>query len=200
MRIAADHGRLPIAERPVKETDGVGDAPDRHAPFLRLFTANESSIRSYVRRLVPSRSDVDDLMQNIAVVLWEKFGQFRLGGDFRAWAFGIARFEVLSWLRDQGRDRRTLAGDVVELIADESATPESESALSAQRVALEHCLGKLPAEQRQLLLHAHQPGSSMGDAAAQSGRTKVAFYQWLYRLRHSLLNCVRRQVAQEAAV
>jgi len=200
MRIADDHGRSPIAELPDMETSRVDDAGGRHAPFLRLFTANESSIRSYVRRLLPSRNDVDDLMQNIAVVLWEKFGQFRIGGDFRAWAFGIARFEVLAWLRDKGRDRRTLAGDVMELIADESATPESESALSTQRLALEHCLGKLPVEQRQLLLYAHQPGSSMGDVAAQSGRTKVAFYQWLYRLRHSLLNCVRRQVAQEGAL
>ena len=85
---------------------------DRHREFLRCFTANEAAIRAYVRRLVPLRSDADDVMQEVAVVLWEKFDEFREGGDFRAWALGVARFEVLAWLRDKARDRLVLAQDV----------------------------------------------------------------------------------------
>ncbi|HVJ68294.1 MAG TPA: sigma-70 family RNA polymerase sigma factor [Caulifigura sp.] len=179
----------------------VAGAPPRggndHNRFLRLFTSNESAIRAYVRRLIPSRADVDDLMQNVAVVLWAKFEQFEEGRDFRAWAFGVARFEILAWLRDQGRrDRRILADDVVEMIADESA--EAEGVFSRQRVALEQCLSKLGGNQRELLLYVHQRGSSMREAVAQSGRTSAGFTQWLYRMRQSLLECVRREVAREA--
>ena len=97
---------------------------DRHREFLRCFTANEAAIRAYVRRLVPLRSDADDVMQEVAVVLWEKFDEFRVGGDFRAWALGVARFEVLAWLRDKARDRLVLAQDVAELLADETRRDE----------------------------------------------------------------------------
>ena len=58
---------------------------DRHRDFLRLFASHEPAIRAYVRRLVPLRADADDVMQDVAVVLWEKFEEFREGGDFRAW-------------------------------------------------------------------------------------------------------------------
>jgi RNA polymerase sigma-70 factor (ECF subfamily) len=179
-----------VADSPVREVS------KDHDRFLRLFTINESAVRAYVRRLVQLRSDVDDLMQNVAVVLWSKFDQFQDGRDFRAWAFGIARFEVLAWVRDHSRDRRVLASDVLELIADESQERERE--LSRQRSALECCLGKLRGDQKELLLYVHQPGSSMLEAAAQSGRTNAGFAQWLYRMRQSLLDCVRREVSREA--
>ena len=114
---------------------------DRHREFLRCFTLHEPAVRAYVRRLVPRRADADDVMQDVAVVLWEKFEQFREGGDFRAWAFGVARFEVLAWLRDKGRDRLVLSQDVTELIAEE--TLHDEPRLARQREALETCLEKL---------------------------------------------------------
>ena len=61
---------------------------DRHREFLRCFTANEAAIRAYVRRLVPLRSDADDVMQEVAVVLWEKFDEFREGGRFSGLGVG----------------------------------------------------------------------------------------------------------------
>ena len=30
--------------------------------FLRLFTAHEEAVRAFVRRLVPTRADADDVM------------------------------------------------------------------------------------------------------------------------------------------
>ena len=40
------------------------------------------------------------LMILLAVVLWKKFGEFDGTRDFRKWAFGVARFEALAFLRD----------------------------------------------------------------------------------------------------
>jgi RNA polymerase sigma-70 factor (ECF subfamily) len=61
--------------------------------------ASEPAVRAYVRRLVPTRADADDVMQDVAVVLWEKYGEFRDGGDFRSWAFGVARSQAVSLAR-----------------------------------------------------------------------------------------------------
>lgn len=170
---------------------------ERHHRFLRSFAAHEPAIRAYVRRLVPSRADADDVMQEVAVVMWEKFEQFREGTDFRAWAFGIARFEVLGWLRDKGRDRLVLSEDVVELIAEE--TVHEEPRLEMQRAALEDCMGKVAPVQRELLMRAYQPEARIQDVAGGSGRTVAGFYQWLHRMRRLLLDCVKRQLSKEAA-
>lgn len=170
---------------------------DRHREFLRCYTSHEPAIRAYVRRLVPLRADADDVMQEVAVVLWDKFDEFREGGDFRFWAFGVARFEVLAWLRDKGRDRLVLSQAVAELIAEESL--QDEPRLARQREALESCLEKLDAAQRQLLVAAYQPQTRIQSLAAQSGRSLAGFYQWLYRMRRLLLDCARRELAAEEA-
>jgi RNA polymerase sigma-70 factor (ECF subfamily) len=170
---------------------------ERHHRFLRSFTAHEPAIRAHVRRLVPARADADDVMQEISVVLWEKFDSFRDGADFKAWAFGVARFEVLAWLRDRGRDRLVLDEEVITKIAEE--TTADEPRLEQQREALEHCMKKVPGDKRDLLMQAYQPESSIQEVALSSGRTVAGFYQWLHRMRKRLLECIRRALTQEVA-
>jgi RNA polymerase sigma-70 factor (ECF subfamily) len=170
---------------------------ERHHRFLRLFTAHEPALRAHVRRLVPSRADADDVMQEVSVVLWDKFDTFEEGGDFRAWAFGVARFEVLAWMRDRGRDRLVLDEEAVARIAEEASADEPR--LQRQREALEQCMQKVPAAQRGLLMLAYQEDASIQEVARQSGRSTAGFYQWLHRMRRLLLDCIRRSLFNEEA-
>lgn len=167
--------------------------PSRHALFLRSFVLHEASIRAYVRRLLPSRADADDVMQRVALILWDKFDQFREDGDFRKWSLGVARYEVLAWLRDRSRDRLVLAGDVAEMIAGESS--DREPLLEQQRAALQSCLERLNPNHRQLLLESYRAKAKIHEIAATSGRSIGAFYQWLHRMRRVLLDCVQKEVA-----
>ncbi len=171
------------------------DSATTHERFLTLLTVNEPAIRAFVRRLVPTRQDAADVMQDVALVLWRKFRELEESDQFRKWAFGVARYETLAWLRDQARDRLVLADDVLNTVAHESA--EIENQLSAQREALEGCLEKLPSEQRTLVLAAYAPDVRIHDVAEQSGRTVAAFYQWLHRIRVRLLQCTRRTLQAE---
>ncbi|QDU75410.1 RNA polymerase sigma factor [Bremerella volcania] len=168
----------------------------RNARFVSEFACHEEAIRAYVRRLIPSRSDCDDILQEVAMVLWEKFDEFHEGGNFRSWAFGFARYKVLSWIRDNGRSRLVLDSDVVALIADESV--EEDSYLEMQRLAFRSCFEKLPSHQRSLMANAYRPDMKIQEVAAESGRSTAGFYQWLYRMRQMLLECVQRQLASEA--
>jgi RNA polymerase sigma-70 factor (ECF subfamily) len=169
---------------------------DRHEQFLRAFTRHEPAVRAFVRRLLPARADADDVLQEVAIVLWEKFAEFRAGGDFKAWACGIARFKALAWLRDKGRDRLVLASDVVELIASDSLRIEPR--LARQREALETCFEKIPAGDRELLGRAYGTDAKIHEVAATSGRTTGGFYQWLHRMRRLLLECIQRELAGES--
>ncbi|MEZ5304637.1 MAG: RNA polymerase subunit sigma, partial [Verrucomicrobiales bacterium] len=114
-------------------------------------------------------------------------------GDFRAWAFGVARFEALAWRRDKARDRLVLDEEVVAKLAEETA--DYEPHLQRQREALESCMKKVKPAQRDLLIRAYQPGFMIQDVARDSGRSVPGFYQWLHRIRQMLLDCIRRALA-----
>ena len=167
---------------------------NQHHTFLRAFTANEFAIRAYVRRLVPTRHDADDIMQEVCIVLWNKFGEFRESEDFRAWALGIARYAALAWRRDKARDRLILDENVVMKLAEE--TTGDEPILQHQRDALERCMQKINPGQRELLMKAYQPDARIRDVARDSGRSIPGFYQWLHRIRQLLLDCIHRSLAQ----
>jgi RNA polymerase sigma-70 factor, ECF subfamily len=166
---------------------------ERQDQFIRLFTANGPAIRGFVRSLVPTRDDAAEVMQEVAVVLWRKFAEVG-EDDFRRWAFGVARLQVLTWKRDKARDRHVFRSDVIELLADQSN--ESADALEEQRDALETCLKKLPTRRRALVLQAYTPGVKINDLASRMGRTPMALYKELQRIREALIDCTRRVLAE----
>jgi RNA polymerase sigma-70 factor (ECF subfamily) len=87
--------------------------------------------------------------------------------------------------------------DVVLKIAEESE--QDEPKLQRQREALELCMARVPADQRELLMQAYQPEARIQEVAQGSGRSVPGFYQWLHRMRRMLLDCIRRALAQEAS-
>jgi RNA polymerase sigma-70 factor (ECF subfamily) len=163
----------------------------RHELFLRLFTA----LRTFVRSLVPLVADANDVMQEVAVVLWQKFGEYESSEDFRRWAFGVARFKVLSWQRDRRRDRHLFGTDLTELLATEGEIHASR--LERQREALRLCLEKLPTDQRQLVDAAYAPGGRIDQLARLAGQTATAFYKRLHRIRMALVECTRAVMRKE---
>ncbi len=167
----------------------------RHDQFLRLFSANEPAIHGFVRSLLPTREDAREVMQEVAVVLWRKFSGFTGDEDFRKWAFGVARYEVLAYARDKARDRHVFDDDLLQNLAEEAA--ESMEMREAQREALERCLAKLGAPQRSLLLNAYEPGARIDRLAVARGQTAMALYKILHRLRLVLVTCTQRDLAEQ---
>jgi RNA polymerase sigma-70 factor (ECF subfamily) len=164
--------------------------------FRSLLEEHEPALRTFVRALLPSHNDASEVYQEVAVVLWQKFGEFDATRDFRKWAFGVARYEVLAFLRDKGRDRHVFDADLVNKLADEAdeAAPRHE----AQREALESCLKKLREPQRALVLAAYAKGVRMDELAARRGQTAMSLYKALQRIRQSLLECVGQTIARES--
>ena len=89
-------------------------------------------------------------MQEVSVVGWRKFDELDHPDNFRAWACGIARYEVLMYRRKVARDRFVLSDELDQLVAEEGI---EELGLRQQQLeALEGCLEKLP-EERFLRVH-----------------------------------------------
>jgi RNA polymerase sigma-70 factor (ECF subfamily) len=165
----------------------------RHDRFIRLYVANEESLRGFVRSLVPTREDAREVMQEVAVVLWRKFDDAASEEDFRRWAFGVSRFEALAFFRDRARDRHVFSDETIRLLAQESE--QSGDALAAEREALQECLRKLPDSQRALVEAAYAPGVRIDDLAGSLGRSAMSLYKALHRIRMTLVECTGKSLA-----
>jgi len=168
------------------------DSDPIHSRFLGHCAEHEAALHCFVRSLVGSREEAREIMQEVLVILWEKFEGVT---EFRPWAFGVARHVVQRHLRRRARDRHVFDEDLVARLAEEAA--DSETLHLGQREALDHCLQKLPDVQRELVLTAYTKGVRMDELAALRGQTPMALYKLLQRIRQALLECVRRALATE---
>jgi len=175
----------------------MSQPPDHppHDQFLRLYAEHEVALHTFVRSMLPTREEALEVMQEVIVILWQKFSQV---DNFRPWAFGVARLAALRHLERRKRDRHVFDNELVSQLADESAAMSERH--SDQREALESCLQKLPATQRELVINAYTKGTRMDDLAARRGQTPMSLYKLLHRIRQALLECVRRTLAQEETI
>jgi RNA polymerase sigma-70 factor (ECF subfamily) len=110
------------------------------------------------------------------------------------WACGIARFQVMAARRDAGRDRCVFDPDLIELLAAEDE-PDLEST-EAMNHALRDCLGELPEEKRELILHRYHAEANVADMAARRNVSPGALSVQLHRIRQLLESCVQGKLRQ----
>lgn len=178
------------------------DSPPDPSPgpddaFVRALTEHQAALRGYCEAALGHGEDARDAWQRANVVLWRKAGAWRRDAAFLPWALGVARFEVLATVRDRRRERLLFDDDVVALMA-EAARPEAQSH-SARREALEICVEKLPARQREVLRAHYAAEHSLADIAGARGMGLSAVKVLLLRVRRALAECIERQLLKEAA-
>lgn len=168
-----------------------------HTPrdqVVQEIARHQPRLRGLLRCLLVQSRDVDDLLQEINLVLWEKADEFQPGSDFWAWASQIARYKVLNQFRKLQRERRLFDDTLLERLAE--LADERLRQLDERRVALDHCLGQLPPAQRQLLDLRYSGDQSLETLAHSIGRSAVSIRQTLFRIRAALLKCIEGQLAQ----
>jgi RNA polymerase sigma-70 factor (ECF subfamily) len=156
--------------------------------LMVLMTRHQRQIFAYIYALVPNRYDAEDLLQETSVVICEKFHEFEDGTDFVAWACQIAYWRVRYSRQKFARSKVVFDQDIVDALAQTAGEMVEE--LDERHLALGHCLQKLPARDRDLLLVRYEPGCGVEEAARRSGRTLQTAYKALARLRKLLLDCV----------
>jgi RNA polymerase sigma-70 factor (ECF subfamily) len=178
-----------------EQTDTNPGGEEKYERFVVLFTHEEPALRAFVRSLLPSWHDVDEVMQQTSIVIWKKFDQFKPGTSFMRWACVIARFEVLKYRRSKARERLVFREDLCELLAEEAM--DSAEALQKERQALYECMQKLSDTDRALVGAAYAHGTSIKEVAESIGHSATAFYKKLHRIRMGLLGCIQRQLVEE---
>jgi RNA polymerase sigma-70 factor (ECF subfamily) len=168
---------------------------EHESQIVALLTEIQLPLRLYVQSLMPGDRKAPDVAQLANATLWRKRGDFVLGTNFKAWAFSVARFEVLSYRKQQARDARLVFSDTLaETLADDLA--DRDDSIERRHEALRSCLEKLRQQDRDLLLHRYSAtAGTLDEFAEKVGRSVGGLKVTLHRLRNALLGCIEKQLA-----
>lgn len=178
----------------LSEKPGPPSDPQRYELFVKHLLEHEPSVRAFLRGLLPTWQDVEEVTQEASLVAWRKFSDFEEGTSFGGWFLTIARYEAMSYRRRLARTPLVFSDDVWGLLAAEATTDNDGR---ARREHLEECLKKLDAASHELLMKVYSAGVVMRELAKQMGKSEQAFYKTVQRLRSTLLKCVSRAMTME---
>ncbi len=132
--------------------------------FVRDLTENARRIYGYIFALVPNWADADEIFQETSAELWTKYGDYRPGTDFRAWAFRFAYYKVLQFRKAEGKNVLRLSDRFIDAI-DRDALAGGD--LWKQRhQLLADCYALLRLQDRELLDLRYEPGATTKSVAA----------------------------------
>lgn len=169
-------------------------SPDRNEElFVRLITRHTDEIRRYLTTLLANERLADELMQDTALVIWDKFDQYDENRPFLPWAFRFAYFEVLRYRKQMQRDRLVFSDELLSMIADERVAMQSD--IEVRRKALRECLETLPENDRRLIARRYESQDTIMDLARQLEVHPKRLYYTLEKIRQKLWLCVNGRMA-----
>ena len=163
--------------------------------FVQLYAANHRRLFGYIMVLVHDRAAAEEVFQEMSLVLWREFPNYRPDGDFVRWANAMSLNQVRKFRRKRQRDRLVFSEPLFEELAREEAKMADE--LDARRAALAYCLMKLRSIDRQIVDLYYGARTTADDVAARVGRSVHTVYKTLQRVRRALFECIDRRLAAE---
>ena len=154
-----------------------------------LFVRHRQAILAYVLTLEPRLHEADEIVQECFLTATQKADAWVAGTNFMAWACALARFTTLGHQRDQGRSKRRLAPDVVELLAEQPNG--SIDRFQEQLFQLRDCLKKLSPRAAQVVNLRYHAGKLPEQIASEINWTANAVRVALSRARTSLRDCLQ---------
>jgi RNA polymerase sigma-70 factor, ECF subfamily len=169
-------------------------AHDTKVEFAALLRHHQTQLFGYIYSLVRDLDDADDLFQQTSLVLWDKLAQFDHSKSFINWACGVARYEILNFLRSRSRNRLYFT-DELNLALIEAQDAIEDARLEERRDALAGCMKRLRERDRDLLEACYGRSVSIHDVAHDWGRSTQSIHNSLRRIRRALFECVQRSLA-----
>ncbi|HEY3964432.1 MAG TPA: sigma-70 family RNA polymerase sigma factor [Planctomycetaceae bacterium] len=173
------------------------DASTNDSSFNTVLWRTQSHVRAFVAGMGAAPHEVDDLTQDVYLELYRNFDQMPAEVAPEQWVKGIARNVCLNHFRRSARRGRLHREALAEILAGTQAHTEQLMARGSVGIALEECVAKLPADQRQLIEMRYQQDLTSHVIAERLQSTAEAVRMMLYRVRAALKGCVTRSLAGE---
>lgn len=166
-----------------------------HERFLRDWIKAQPAVAGFVSALVPDFHAAEDILQEVAVVLLRKYGEYDSSRPFLPWALGIARLEVLNRRRALARGGLAHRPSLAEKL--EAACGELAPELERRTEALRECLKGVEGRAREVLRLRYELALGPREIAGRVGISGGAVRVLLSRVRAALRDCIRRRMAAE---
>ncbi|MGB0766180.1 MAG: sigma-70 family RNA polymerase sigma factor [Phycisphaeraceae bacterium] len=163
---------------------------DNPADYARRLLATQPRLRAYVRSMVFNAGDVDDLLQDVATIGWERFGDYDRARPFDRWLLGVARNRVLQYFENQKKRPNLLSAEALRRL--EGVAFESSGRANELQDALESCLAKLSLEDHELVSLRYAPGQNNRSVASKLSVSESKVSRSLNRIYAQLLLCIKR--------
>jgi RNA polymerase sigma-70 factor, ECF subfamily len=162
--------------------------------YVQKLTAHQVHLQGYIFASLANHADAEDVLQRTNLTLLKKGGSFPPDGEFLPWAIAVAKYEILSFIRDFRRDRAVFNPALVELMCDSAALEVTE--VTQRQEVLRGCLQQLPERSRRFLTLRYASDKTLQQIAETSGRSIDGVKAVLFRLRRKLEQCVERGLAR----
>lgn len=163
--------------------------------FAVLWTQAQPSVFAFISAAVTDFADAEDVLQKTATAAVQKFEAYDSSRPFVAWAIGIARLEILAYLRGKSTDRHEFVADSLKHIARGFDAIASE--LEGRRAALADCLKQLRGRSRTVLEKRYGKGMSVSAIGEEMALTATNVSVILHRAHAALRKCIDRRLAAE---
>lgn len=159
--------RTPAGDGDIPATDELGarmaSALDGKAGVGSLLRALSPVLAGfYARRLGHGQPDLDDLVQEALIAVYQHRAHYDPSRPFRAWLFGIARHKMVDYLR--GRRVHLRIEQVEESVASDRFEREASARLDVERL-----LRALPPKQANAIRDTQIAGLTSAEAASRRG-------------------------------
>lgn len=168
---------------------------ERGECFMKLYVSVQSRLYGYVISLVPDASAVEDVIQETVAYMWSHFEEFQPGTNFAAWAVSVARNKVYDYIKQSQKKKRYFSHQTMQRI--EEVIEKRTDPIDDRLDVLRQCISKLPEKDRKILIFRYELGATLKSVSERVGQNINTLYNRLYQIRIALLNCVRREKAQE---
>jgi RNA polymerase sigma-70 factor (ECF subfamily) len=194
----SDFGYFQEMDRKEQGVDALSEdrsGKEASAQFIGHLIGAQRHLCAFVYSLVPHPADAEDILQETNLVLWRKANKFQPGTDFLAWAFQVARYQVMALRKRQQRSREYFDDELIQMLTEEAIPRLKDS--DRRYMALFECLKRLRPDVSRLLAQRYEPGGSVNEIARQAGRSPNAISAILSRAREGLLRCIEHRLATE---
>lgn len=160
------------------------------------WARTEPIVRVYITSAIGNSHLVDDIVQEVATVVTEKFEDYDPQHEFSHWAMGIARNRIAKSIRTKVRDRHVFSSEMIGELADIVAEIQPE--MEGRKSALKQCLEGLKGRSRRIIEMRYQWGRQVQQIAEDLGMSRVAVSGVLLRARKALGDCIEKRMDQES--
>ncbi len=158
-----------------------------------LWTNAHTVVSGYIRSMVIDFHLAEDVLQETAATVAEKFDTYDRSRPFLPWALGIAKNKILHALRTSSRDRLVFDENIVTQLSVTYAELQPDA--SDMQIALERCVERVQGRSKKLLEMRYVREQTAGAIAAATGMAVGAVTVSLHRIRKALSECMEQQLA-----